>query len=214
MVRSIEGADFEEGKAEIRRLGAALAQVPLAQDLAALRGLEGAGTKAYFAILREALRQEFSFEKRTRRPPRDPVNALLSLAYSLLTHALFTACEVAGLDPYDGFFHADKYGRPALALDLVEEFRPVVADSVVLYTINRGILQRDDFQPGEEGASYLTRRGLRRFLAQFSGRLNTHVYHPDAGRAISYQKVFEVQARRIRRAIESGDPSYKPFLVR
>ena len=199
---------------DIERINAALAQAAQARDLAELRGLEGSGSRAYFCVLRAALRPELTFVKRTRRPPGDPANALLSLAYTLLTQALFTACEVAGLDAYDGFFHADKYGRPALALDLVEEFRAIVADSVVLTVVNNRMLTADDFEPGREGGVYLSRRGLRTFVAQFGRRLNATVFHPEAGRALTYQKVFEVQARQMRRCIESGLPDYAPFLAK
>jgi len=153
-------------------------------------------------------------EKRTRRPPQDPANALLSLAYSLLTNAMFTACEVAGLDPYDGFFHADKYGRPALALDLVEEFRSLIADSVVLTLINKSILKERDFESGKGGGIYLTKRGMRKFLKHFTHRLLTSAYHPIAGRSMSYQKIFEIQARQLRKSIESGHPDYQPFLTK
>jgi CRISPR-associated protein Cas1 len=200
--------------ATFERLNRALAQVPLAKDTAELRGLEGQGAKAYFSVLRQALWAELSFEKRTRRPPRDPANALLSLAYALLTNAVFTAAEVAGLDPYAGYFHADKYGRPALALDLMEEFRPVVADSVVLWVVNKHMLTPDDFETGEDSGVRLSRRGLKCFLAQFSRRLQTEVYHPAAGRPLSYQKVLEVQARALRQCIESGQPNYRPLAVK
>jgi CRISPR-associated protein Cas1 len=206
-----------DADALIARLTDAIRQAPAARDLAELRGLEGSAAKAYFALLRAALRPELSFEKRSRRPPKDAANALLSLAYSLLTNAVFTACEVAGLDAYDGFFHADKYGRPALALDLVEEFRPIVADSVTLTVVNNRMLGPEDFETAAEdagGGVYLSRRGRRKFLQAFSRRLNTEVVHPDAGRALSYQKVFEVQARRLRKCIETGEPNYQPFLAR
>ena len=207
-------SQIQNPKSPIDRINQSLAQVPAAKDLSELRGLEGMGSKAYFAVLKTALRSGMTFETRTRRPPKDPANALLSLAYTLLTNALFTACEVAGLDAYDGFFHADKYGRPALALDLVEEFRPVVADSVVLTVVNNRMIDENDFEEGdaEEGGVYLSRRGLKTFVAQFGRRLSTHVYHPDAGRALSYQKVFEIQARRLRKCIESGEPNYQSFL--
>lgn len=198
----------------VERISAALKQIGGAATLAELRGLEGSASKAYFSVLRAALRPELTFEKRTRRPPRDPANALLSLAYSLLTNALFTAVEVAGLDPYAGFFHAEKHGRPALALDLMEEFRPVIADSVVLTVVNKGMLGPDDFETGQDGGVYLARAGLRKFLAQFARRLGAEVFHPAAGRALSYQKVLEVQARRLRKCIESGEPDYEPFLVK
>lgn len=200
-----------------------LASIRQAQDLSSsaadintLRGIEGRAAKAYFSALRPALRSELAFGRRTRRPPEDPLNALLSLSYSMLTQAVFTACEVAGLDPYEGFYHADKYGRPALALDLVEEFRAVVADSVVIQLVNKRMLAETDFESGsgDSPGVYLTRRGMKKFLEQFSRRLNTPVFHPSAGRAISYQKVFEVQARRLRQAIETGEPDYAPFQAR
>jgi CRISPR-associated protein Cas1 len=198
----------------IDRITWAVGRAQVAATVDELRGLEGSGSKAYFALLRGALQAGLTFEKRTRRPPKDPANALLSLAYTLLTNAMFTACEVAGLDPYDGFFHADKYGRPALALDLMEEFRPIVADSVVLTVVNNRMLTPEDFEAGADSGVYLTRRSLRSFLEQFSRRLNTQVFHPDAGRALSYQKIFEVQARRLRKCIETADPRYQPFLAR
>jgi CRISPR-associated protein Cas1 len=200
--------------AAFERLNSALSQVAVAKNVAEIRGLEGSGARAYFAVLRAALRAEMSFDRRSRRPPRDPANALLSLAYSLLTNALFTAAEVVGLDPYAGFLHADKYGRPSLALDLVEEFRPVVADSVVLWVVNRRLLGVDDFETDDEAGTRLSRRGLRVFLTQFTRRLHTTVYHPEAGRALSYQKVFEMQARGVRRCIERGEATYESFLVK
>jgi CRISPR-associated protein Cas1 len=205
------GGEAEKALAQIQ---AALRGALTAKDLAELRGLEGMGSKAYFSVLKRTLRQELTFETRTRRPPRDPANALLSLAYTLLTNAIFTACEVAGLDAYDGFFHADKYGRPALALDLVEEFRPIVADSAVLKAVNNRMVGEEDFEYGEDGGVYLAGRSLKVFLAQFGKRLNTPVFHPDAGRALSYQKVFEIQARRLRKCIESGEPGYEPFVAK
>ena len=199
---------------EIERITQCMKRAGEAKDLAELRGVEGFGSKAYFAILKKSLRKEFAFEKRTRRPPKDEANALLSLAYSLLTNALFTACEVAGLDAYDGFFHADKYGRPALALDLVEEFRSIVADSVVLTVVNNRMIKTDEFEFQADGGVHLAHRALKLFLSQFGRRLNTEVFHPDAGRALSYQKVFEIQARRLRKCIESGLPDYQSFVAK
>jgi CRISPR-associated protein Cas1 len=197
---------------QLERLNQALQRAPQAESAEVLRGLEGNGTRAYFAILRAGLQwQGQPFERRTRRPPKDPVNALLSFGYALLTDALFTAAEIVGLDPYAGFFHADKYGRPALALDLVEEFRPLIVDSVVLTLINKRMIAEKHFEPGKDQGVYLTRRGLRIFFQQFVGRLNTTVVHPAAGRAISYQKCFEVQARQLRKFIEGGCDRYQPF---
>jgi CRISPR-associated protein Cas1 len=198
----------------IEELARVLRQVDKAANMENLRGLEGTGARAYFRVLRGALREEWGFEKRTRRPPGDPINALLSLGYTLLTQNMMTALEVVGLDPYDGFFHADKYGRPALALDLVEEFRSVVVDSVVLTVVNKRVLSPDDFHPGPEGGVILSRSGLRDFLACYSARLETEVTHPAIGRRLTYRKCFEVQARVMREVIEGRREKYLPFLAK
>lgn len=191
----------------------ALRQVETAPDLDSLRGLEGSAAKAYFDLLRRALLPAWESPRRTRRPPQDPFNALLSFGYTLLGQSMMTALEVVGLDPYDGFFHADKYGRPALALDLVEEFRSVIVDSVVLTVINKRILQSDDFQKGPNGVN-LKLPALRKFLVQYTDRLQTEVFHPLAGKRLTYQKCLEVQARQLRKAIEEEGAVYQPFLLR
>ena len=198
----------------LARIEEAVEAVAQADDLDTLRGMEGAAAKAYFHVLRSALRPEMTFEKRTRRPPRDPANALLSLGYTLLTQNLMTACEVVGLDPYDGFFHADKYGRPALALDLVEEFRGPVVDSVVQLVINKRVVGPDDFEAGREGGIYLSSRALRKFLRQYTHRLNTGIRHPYYDRRLTYQRVFEVQARLLAKTIQGELDKYRPFRVR
>jgi len=198
----------------LERIERAVGAVAQADDLDTLRGVEGAAAKAYFQVLRGALRPEMTFVKRTRRPPRDAANSLLSLGYTLLTQNLMTACEVVGLDPYDGFLHADKYGRPALALDLVEEFRGPVVDSVVQLVINKRIVGPGDFEVGRTGGIYLTDRGLRRFLRQYTRRLNTPILHPYHRRRLTYQRVFEVQARLLAKAIQGELDKYHPFRVR
>ncbi len=199
----------------IAEITAAIQQAEAAPDMAALRGLEGAGARAYFRVFRQALAIAWAFEKRARRPPPDPVNAMLSLGYTLLGQNMMTALEVVGLDPYDGFFHADKYGRPALALDLVEEFRAVIVDSVVLTVVNKGMVDQDDFEPAARGGVVLRPPALRKFLAQYSARLQTEVVHPlAAGRRLTYQKCFEVQAQLMRKAIEGETEAYTPFLAR
>jgi CRISPR-associated protein Cas1 len=202
----------------MERIDAAVDKAASAPDLATLRGIEGEGARNYFAVWRRTLEpgpdSDMGFEKRTRRPPQDPINALLSLGYTLLTDNLMTACEVVGLDPYDGFFHADKYGRPALALDLVEEFRPVIVDAMVRNVVNRGMLTAEDFEPGPKGGIHLKREALRIFFQQYSARLNTQVVHPDAGRRLTYQQWFEVQARTLRETIEGTRVAYRPMVVR
>jgi CRISPR-associated protein Cas1 len=204
----------EVAAAWLQRLEEAVAAVVEAEDMDVLRGVEGAAAKAYFSVLRGALREEMTFSRRTRRPPRDPANALLSFGYTLLTHNLMTACEVVGLDPYDGFFHADKYGRPALALDLVEEFRGPVVDSVVQLVINKRIIGPEDFVEGRNGGIYLRYRPLGKFLRQYTKRLNTEIIHPYYGRRLTYQRIFEVQARLMAKTIQGELDSYRPFRVR
>lgn len=209
--------DAYTGQARAIALRGAIYRAKTAPDMAALRGIEGAAAKIYFGGLKTALKEGFAFERRERRPPPDPVNALLSLSYALLTRAVFSACEVAGLDPYDGFFHADKYGRPALALDAMEEFRAIVGDSVVLRAVNRAIIHPRDFEPDDDpegsGGARLRQPALRRFLAVFAHRMDEAVFYPPAGRAMAMQKVIEAQVWAMRRAIESNDPAaYAPFL--
>ena len=202
------------GKAPIEAIDRAIERLAQASDLGALRGIEGAAARGYYRIFRQALRPEMGFPKRSRRPPRDPTNALLSFGYTLLTQNLMTACEIVGLDPYDGFFHADKYGRPALALDLVEEFRGLIVDSVVQLVINKRILGPADFVQQRGGGLYLRNQALRKFLAQYTHRLNTRIHHPFAGRRLTYQKVFEVQARLLAKTIVGELDSYRPFRIR
>jgi len=201
-------------KKVVEQLDRTIAEAENETDMERLRGREGIGAKAYFEILRAALPKEWEFKTRSRRPPKDPANALLSLGYSLLTQNMMTALEVVGLDPYDGFFHADVYGRPALALDLVEEFRSLIVDSVVLTATKNRIITPDELEIGAEGGFYLKPRALKTFLRQYNTRLQTNIIHPQAGRAITYQKCFEVQARQLRRVIEGKEKEYAPFLTK
>ncbi|MCA9946823.1 MAG: CRISPR-associated endonuclease Cas1 [Anaerolineales bacterium] len=184
-------------------------------SIATLMGIEGSAARAYFHIYRQAFAAQWQFHKRTRRPPKDPVNALLSLGYSFLTQAMMTALEAVGLDPYLGYFHSEKYGRPALALDLVEEFRTPIVDSLTLTLLNRRQLQPNDFQiDPESGGTILKNRGFRLFLRKFNDKLESKIKVTSIGRAISYRKLFEVQARHLARTITGQDDTYKPFRSR
>jgi CRISPR-associated protein Cas1 len=199
---------------DVEKITLAIKDAEKESDPDSLRGQEGRGAKRYFRIFRAALDPEWDFEKRTRRPPADPANAILSFGYSLLTQNVMTALEVVGLDPYEGFFHADVYGRPALALDLMEEFRALIVDSTALTLINKRILTPDDFVASPEGGFTLKQPALRKFLIQYNARLQTEVVHPLAGRAITYQKCFEVQAWQLRHAVEGTVEKYQPFLAK
>ncbi len=188
----------------------ALHEAEAADSLERLRGVEGAGARAYFGFWRQALRVDVDFRGRARRPPPDPANALLSLGYTLLGAAMIAALQVVGLDPYLGFFHADKYARPALALDLIEEFRAPVVDSLTLMLINKRMIGPEDFEPGRKGGVYLNKHGRSVFYRAFSQRLETRVRHW-SGRRFSYRKLLEVQARVAASFILGKRDAYRPF---
>ncbi|NPV55583.1 MAG: CRISPR-associated endonuclease Cas1 [Anaerolineae bacterium] len=194
-------------------LRAALLESKRATSIDQLRGLEGAGARAYFEIFRNALGSQFSFEKRQRRPPTDPINALLSLGYSLLTQNAFTALEIVGLDPYDGFFHADRYNRPALALDLMEEFRPVIVDALIVDLVNHNRVGLTDFT-WRGKACYLSEKALKKFLTAYTTRLRTAVRLPGGDRRTNYLQCMEHQARQIRKWIEGEVDRYVPHHTR
>ncbi len=207
---------------ELKHLAAAAGE---AATLASLLGLEGNAARLYFQNLPGMLRPrgsavdaepcgfEFGFEKRNRRPPEDPVNALLSFAYAILARDFTVACWTAGLDPYLGFYHQPRFGRPALALDLLEEFRPVIADSVVLTVVNTGVVRPGDFVR-RGNAVALGPDGRRRFLQAYERRMDTLVTHPVFGYQISYRRVLEVQARLLGRSLLGEIDRYPSFLVR
>ena len=200
-----------EPLAALRRAETCVCQ---AADIAELMGHEGAGARAYLAIYRQAFDAKWAFVRRTRRPPKDPINSLLSLGYTMLGHALMAALETVGLDPYLGFFHSEKYGRPALALDLVEEFRAPLIDSLVMALVNRRLLGLDDFRPGEDGGIALRDAALRVFMRELGDCLESAVTCPWVGRPLSYRKLFEVQARGMAKAILGEAEGYHPFSAR
>ncbi len=178
-----------------------------------LLGLEGSGSAAYFGVFGKLLKQDLGFRKRARRPPTDPINAMLSLGYVLLANQVAAAVNVAGLDPYVGFLHGSSYGKPALALDLMEEFRPIVVDSVVMTVVNTGAIQREDFAE-VLGAFRLTDKGRRTFLQKYEERLNTTIQHPVFEYKVTYRKAIEVQTRLLAKWLTGEIPEYVPFVVR
>jgi CRISP-associated protein Cas1 len=178
-----------------------------------LLGLEGSGSARYFGVFEKLLKHDLGFRKRARRPPTDPVNALLSFGYVLLANQVASAVNLAGLDPYVGFLHGSKYGKPALALDLMEEFRPIVVDSVVLTLINTGALKKKDFTE-TLGAFRLTEAGRKTFLQKYEERLNTTIQHPTFEYKVTYRKAIEVQTRLLGKWLTGEVPDYMPFVVR
>jgi CRISPR-associated protein Cas1 len=186
-----------------------------AQSAARLLGIEGTAARIYFSLFGGMVRfsLSFDFNERTRRPPADPVNALLSFLYALLTKDCTAACIAAGLDPYVGCFHQLRYGRPSLALDLAEEFRPLIADSVVLTAVNTGMVGESDFiRRGP--ACALTDGARRRVIAAYEARMETLIHHPLFGYSISYRRVLEVQAKLLARTIAGELRGYRPLATR
>ena len=201
------------GLAELDRL-ADLALV--SSSMATLLGIEGAAATTYFAAFDGMIKTDdmaFDFRGRNRRPPRDPVNAVLSLVYSMLVKQVTIACLAVGFDPYLGFYHRPKYGRPALALDLMEEMRPLLGDSVCIGLINNGELTAADFiRRGVETA--LTDAGRKTVVLGFERRLDQLVTHPLFGYSVSYRRVIELQARLLARHLFDEMPTYPPFRTR
>lgn len=186
-----------------------------APNLAALLGTEGAAARLYFGQFSTMLRddRDFDFEHRNRRPPRDPVNCLLSYLYALLVKDLTAVCYGVGFDPYLGFFHRPRFGRPALALDLAEEFRPLVADSVVVNLINNGEVQPPNFIVRAGGVA-LTPEGRKIVIAAYERRLDIEATHPIFDYRVSYRRLFEVQARLLAAYLLKEVPEYVPFMTR
>jgi CRISPR-associated protein Cas1 len=195
-----------------KEMAALLRKVPHARDAGELLGFEGGLGAIYFAAFSSLLRprdfdSSWDFETRNRRPPQDPVNALLSFAYALLAKECTVAVAVAGLDPWWGLFHRPRHGRPALALDLMEEFRPVVADSAVITAINTGMITRSDFVRTAQ-ACVLSARGRKALIRAYEARLDQLVTHPVFQYRCSWRSVIRLQARLIARWLRGDVPSY------
>jgi CRISP-associated protein Cas1 len=200
-----------------RDLAELLRRLERVTSMESLLGIEGQGAALYFGEFGRFLKTEpgvaFDFTARNRRPPRDPVNALLSFAYALLAKDCFSALLTVGFDPYRGFYHQGRHGRPSLALDLMEEFRSVIADSVVLTLVNNGVVRPEDFLAWR-GACQLTPEGRKKFFTAYEQRKSTLVTHPVYGYKMSYARMLEVQARTLGAYVRGDVPSYQGFTVR
>lgn len=206
---------------DLARLKEWAEQAEESNDPASLLGIEGSAARLYFQhfpnLIKEASGDDsasrFDFDGRNRRPPKDPINALLSFVYAILAKDLTTTLLAVGFDPFLGFFHRPRYGRPALALDLMEEFRPLVADSTVITAVNTGVVRPNDFVRRGGGVT-LTEPGRVRVLRAYERRMDEFVTHPIFGYRISYRRVLEVQARLLARYLAGEIPSYPGFLTR
>ena len=188
-----------------------------AVDIAQLRGIEGFAAKAYFGAFGGMIRvnrEEFGFVGRSKRPPRDGINALLSFAYTLLANECVSACEGVGLDPQMGFSHVLRPGRPSLALDLMEELRSVVADRLVLNLVNRGQIKPGDFVERPGGGVILTDDARKNFLMAYQKRKEEEVLHPIVGSKVPLGLLCHVQARLLARHLRGDVDCYAPFILR
>ena len=192
-----------------------LPQVAELTQTDALRGLEGVGAAAYFGVFDEMIlnrKEEFFFHGRNRRPPLDRVNAMLSFAYSLLTHDCASALESVGLDAYVGFLHTDRPGRTSLALDLMEELRPCLADRFVLTLINNRMIRPESFQKQDSGAVLLTDDGRQAFLKAWQAKKRETLTHPFLNEKLAWGMIPYIQALLLARYLRGDMDAYPPFL--
>ncbi len=181
-----------------------------------LLGIEGMAARIYFSEFNGMIKSEstaFDFNGRNRRPPKDPVNAIMSFLYAMLTRNAMITVSRVGLDPYLGFLHMPKYGKPALALDMIEEFRPIVADSTCITLINNGEINESDLIKTDFGTN-LTNRGRSTVITAYERRMDSVVIHPLLGYAASYKRIMETQTRLLARHILGEIPTYPAFRTR
>lgn len=204
----------------LAQLADAAAKAQWAGSIDALLGIEGSAAKAYFGSLTTMLRPElalpgepFAFDGRHRRPPPDPINAVLGYLYGLLTKDLTVVARLVGFDPYLGFLHRPRFGRPALALDLAEEFRPLIAESVLLQLVNNGEVAGSDFTVRAGGVG-LTADGRRSVIRAYERRLDHEVTHPMFGYRATYRRILEVQVRLLAAHVMGEVDRYTPFVTR
>lgn len=205
-------------EAAVLRLDASLRAAPFAPDLDTLRGVEGEAARVYFGamnhLLRADLRADFAIDGRSRRPPRDRFNALLSFLYTLLTHDCRSSLETVGLDPQVGFLHALRPGRPALALDLAEEFRAVLADRVALTLVNRGQLKATDFRITEGGGVSFEADARRAVAVAWQEKKQETLLHPLLESEVAIGLLPQLQARLLARCLRGDAEAYLPYLAR
>jgi CRISPR-associated protein Cas1 len=183
--------------------------------LETILGLEGAGSAAYFRCFGKLLtrQDQWPFAGRVKRPPTDPVNSLLSFGYSLLTTKVASAIQLVGFDHFIGYLHGSFYGRPSLALDLMEEFRPLIVDSVVLNILNHRTLTPGDFVV-ELGAYRLKQEQRKVFFTKLEERLDEEVSHPTFGYKTTYRRCIELQVRLLAKFLTGEIDAYPPFFIR
>lgn len=196
---------------QLRTISDCISSLEHKKAISAMMGLEGAGTGAYFRCYSAMVSQGFAFEKRTRHPPLDPVNALLSLGYVFITNELAALVESVGFDPFIGFLHGLRYGRQSLPLDMVEEFRHPVIDGMVLSLINKRSIKETDFRKESSGAFFLNKEAFNKFLTAYEDRMEKTFLDRESESHTSYRRLFRTQVARMERAVLNKE-EYKPFM--
>lgn len=212
MIRRLHPGTPKAALSELSRMASAASA---ADNPGSLLGFEGVAAKTYFANFGALLKPEsgFDYTARNRRPPKDPVNAVLSFLYAMLVKDVMVTCLAVGFDPYLGFYHQPRYGRPAFALDLMEEFRPLTCDSTAITLINKGEIKDGDFVIRTPGVA-LTPEGRTKVIAAYERRMDTLVTHPLFGYSVSYRRILAVQARLVARLLLGELSAYEPFCTR
>jgi CRISP-associated protein Cas1 len=212
-----DGADETKLRSAAQVHADAIESIENSADIDQLRGIEGYAAKTYFGAFGEMIRMNregFDFKGRSKRPPKDGINALLSFAYTLLANECVAACEGVGLDPQMGFSHVMRPGRPSLALDLMEELRSVVADRLVLSLVNRGQVKPSDFVDRPGGGVYLKDQARQDFLIAYQNRKKEEVTHSILESKVPVGLLCHVQARLLARHLRGDIPQYPPFILR
>ncbi len=213
--RNASGADVDSALERMSRL---LTRIAEATDTDSLLGLEGSLAAEYFAVWSamikdQALAQGFAFKERNRRPPRDPINAMLSFGYAMLAKDCTVALMAEGLDPWWGLYHRPRHGRPALALDVMEEFRPLVVDSAVLSAINNSMVAENDFETTRSGCA-MKPKARRSFIQAYEARLDQLITHPIFDYRCSWRSVIRIQARLLTKWLRKDVPQYQGITTR
>lgn len=188
-----------------------------AKSIEELMGIEGHLAKMYYKGISNVIDKEYSFSQRTKRPPKDPFNSVLSFGYTLLHYEIFTIVESKGLNPYAGFLHSDRHKHPALCSDLMEEWRPMLVDSLAIALLNNNKIKKENFEYNEEnGGVYLDKEGCKKFIAEFEKRLRQEVgYVKEVSYKMSFRRIIEYQIMQLIKAIEEDNPNlYSSILIR
>ncbi len=203
-----------ELKAGTTTLKSSLSKIAAAKSLDELRGIEGSAAKAYFSAISRTLPKTWKFKARLRQPPPDPVNSMLSYGYTLLFYNIYSLLRARGLNPHVGFLHPMRPGHPALVSDVMEEFRAIVVDAVVLNLVLNSRIDPRDFTCSEGNGCSFSKKAKKKFIKVFENKLNSKIKHPVSGLNLDYRRCIEHQASHLARTIRGMEPKYKPFILK